>query len=127
MIDTNLFEPANPLIPIELLPDDIMQTPGWNNRKLSIARLNQSVICNLLKSNDNKILSVVQENAEHDTAEQVAIQAACAICDPAYNSKLIYERYRPSNLKQMRDYIHFFTKYRKIIPNTNEIELNDKK
>ena len=127
MIDTNLFEPANPLIPVELLPDDVLLAPGWNNRKLSIARLNQSVISSFLKNSDNKKLSIVPETTEHDTAEQVTIQPSCTICDPLYNSKLIYERYRPSNLKQLRDFIHFFTKYRRIIPNTNEIEPHDKK
>jgi hypothetical protein len=116
MIDVSLFEPANPLIPADQLPSETAFKPGWNIRKLSMARLDSSVFSKVLRESNQ--LPVIQEDKESpQKSDLIPICYGGTIMDPSFTTNIIYERYRPNNLKEMKDYLYFIANYRKISPN----------
>ena len=52
-------------------------------------------------------------------AEQIPVKYKSEIIDKRYTTKVIYESYRPENIKQMQDYFHFILNFRKVLPNTD--------
>jgi len=49
-------------------------------------------------------------------AEKIPILRQSQILDPRYTERIIYESYKPANLKQMQDYMDFIIGFRSILP-----------
>ena len=116
MLDPCLFEPANHLIPANLIENDSISHVAWINRKLSIARFNKDP--NAIMKNKEIIPITEIQHEEESKSEVIQLRPPSIICDPSFASKIVYERYRPTNLKELRELIEFYTKYRHILPNT---------
>jgi hypothetical protein len=127
MINEAMFEPAHPLLPKELLVDD-EQIPvyPWTIKKLSLYRLTKSMIARMIKEKkENKVAPLINGNATV-TPNAMPIKYRKEYDDKKFNANLIYQCYRPSSIKDARDYFYFKSKYRKLIANYYETQITYK-
>ena len=60
---------------------------------------------------------VTENNCVKELINEIMIKRINKIYDERYNTKIIYESYKPSNLYLMLDYINFCISFRNILPN----------
>lgn len=67
----------------------------------------------------NSILNESELKSEFkiENFEQISVKYESEITEEIYNKYIVYESYKPKNLKEMINYITFVTKFRLIIPN----------
>ena len=54
---------------------------------------------------------------EAEVAEKIPIVRLSRIIDPQFHERIIYESYKPANLREMQDFMHFMMAFRRILPN----------
>lgn len=54
---------------------------------------------------------------EPAVAEKIPIRFGRRSEDPRFSSNVVYESYKPRNLREMQDYINFVLNFRKVLPN----------
>ncbi len=85
-------------------------------KKLSLARC-----CPGARRGKNRSKNAVPDPpaiyAEPALSEKIPIKYACKVEDSRFDQHLVYEAYRPRNLREMQDFLHFVLKFRKILPN----------
>lgn len=67
------------------------------------------------KKHKNDLEAIYEEPA---IAEKIPLKYINNIQDKRYHEHLIYESYKPRNLREMQNFLHFVLNYRKILPNS---------
>ena len=86
-------------------------------KKLSLVRCGSELMHNVACINPNKQEDL---NMHHDTiefADNIPIKYISCIEEMKFQEYLVYESYKPSNLREMKGYVNFILKSRKILPN----------
>jgi len=96
-------------------------TKRWRIKKLALSKCYQT---NCVETPKRKIShdldsKPLYENTE--ISEQIPIKYKTNIVDKRFSERIIYESYKPHNLRSMLDYMHFSLVFRSTIPNPKNI------
>lgn len=95
-------------------------TPSWTLKKLSLSRcaagkgLGKILGQRKAPERVSKFPVIYEEPA---VAEKIPIRFGRRSEDPRFSSNVVYESYKPRNLREMQDYINFVLNFRKVLPN----------
>ena len=97
------------------------QIHRWVLKKLSLARCtpgsNNKQPHNDPKKRRARLPAIYEESA---LSEKIPIKFLNRIQDPRYLKHIVYESYKPQNLREMQDYLHFILHFRKIVANVGD-------
>ena len=92
----------------------------WVMKKFALVRFGKDPKNNQGTEKSEKTKENVHALYQEPTiAEKIPIKYAPPINHKKYQEYVVYESYKPKNLREMQDFLHFILQFRKILPNNN--------
>lgn len=95
----------------------LFHSTRWVMKKLSLARWNSGKRINASTKQSKKAENLPSIFEEGKITEKIPIKYVNHIADKRYTQYVIYESYKPKNLREMQYFMHFMIRFRTNLPN----------